>query len=208
MAATISLGPTPTKWHILAVNGNIGVTPCDHGWMGCAESVEREDERGDSLIRHLVPPREAAFRRQYSLRSFVLEVGAWLCVAVTASVTVLAIYSRSHHQPKLALTCAIDWRLCKDNLDLMKHYAGRSAAQAACVIAANKAAQHGEVKLPLQPFEMFHGGDHYVQSGFVTLIEPHATYSGEQGGMLPKTVTCEFDLARHKVTDLIIVAAD
>jgi hypothetical protein len=99
-----------------------------------------------------------------------------------------------------------DWRLCKDNLDLMKHYAGRPAAQAACVAAVIKTAKHGEVKLPSQPFAMFHGGDHYVQSGFVTLIETDAKYPDEKGQLVPKTVTCDFDLARHKVTDLIIVA--
>ena len=88
------------------------------------------------------------------------------------------------------------------------HYAGRSAAQAACVTASNKAAKHGEAMLPLNPFAMFHGGDQLVQSGFVTLIEIGAKYPDEKGQMLPKTVTCEFDLARHKVTDLIIVATD
>jgi hypothetical protein len=118
------------------------------------------------------------------------------------------MYSRSHHQPKLARTCAIDWRRCKNNLDLMEHYAGRAAAQAACVVAANKAATRGEVKLPLQPFVKFHGGVHYVQSGVVTLIETDARYSDEQGQMLPKTVTCEFDLAHHKVTDLMIIAGN
>ena len=90
----------------------------------------------------------------------------------------------------------------------MKHYAGRSAAQAACVTAANNAAKQGEAKLPLQAFPIFHGGDHYVQSGFVTLIEPHAKYRDEKGQLVPKTVTCEFDLARHKITDLIITAVD
>jgi hypothetical protein len=90
----------------------------------------------------------------------------------------------------------------------MTHYAGRSAAQAACVVAANKAATRGAVKLPLQPFEMFHGGVHYVQSGIVTLIEPEAKYSDEQGEMLSKTITCEFDLARHRVMDLIIIAGN
>jgi hypothetical protein len=123
-------------------------------------------------------------------------------------VTVLAIYSRSHDQPKRALACVADWQQCQDNLDLMKHYAGRPAAQAACVSASNKAAKHGEAKLPLRPFAMFHGGDHYVQSGFVTLIETSAKYPDEQGQMLPKTITCDFDLARHKVTGLIIVASD
>ena len=123
-------------------------------------------------------------------------------------MTVLATYLPSHHHPKLVLTCATDWQQCTDNLDLMKHYAGRSAAQAACVTAANNAAKQGEAKLPLQAFPIFHGGDHYVQSGFVTLIETDAKYPGEQGQMVPKTVTCEYDLARHKVTDLIIVATD
>jgi len=55
---------------------------------------------------------------------------------------------------------------------------------------------------------MFHGGVHYVQSGVVTLIEPEAKYSDEQGEMLSKTITCEFDLARHKVMDLIIIAGN
>jgi hypothetical protein len=117
------------------------------------------------------------------------------------SVAALALYSRSHHQPKVTLTCAIDWRLCKDNLDLMKHYVCRAAAQAACVIAANKAAKDGEAKLSSPPFEKFHGGDHYVQSSFLTLIEPDAKYLDEQGQLLPKAVTCEFDLARHRATD-------
>ena len=76
------------------------------------------------------------------------------------------------------------------------------------VVAANKAATRGEVKLPLQSFETFHCGVHYVQSGVATLIEPEAKYPDEQGEMLQKTVTCEFDLARHKVTDLVVVAAD
>jgi hypothetical protein len=140
-----------------------------------------------------------------SPRSLALEIGAWLCVAGAASVTGLATRSRD---PNPALTCATDWRLCKDNLDLMMHYAGRPAAQSACVIAANKAAKHGEAKLPLQPFKMFHDGDHYVQSGFLSLIEPDAKYPDELGQMLPKIVACEFDLYRHKVTDLMIVAAD
>jgi hypothetical protein len=119
---------------------------------------------------------------------------------------VLATYS--DHEPKLALSCANDWQLCKDNLDLMKHYGGMSAAHAACAATLNRAANHREAKLPLQAFETFHDGDHYVQSGVVTLIEPHAIYPDGQGQMRPKTVTCMFDLARRKVTNLIIVAAD
>ena len=47
-----------------------------------------------------------------------------------------------------------------------------------------------------------------MRSGFVTLIEPHAKYPDEKGQLVPKTVTCEFDLARHKVTDLVIAAGD
>jgi hypothetical protein len=123
-------------------------------------------------------------------------------------LTVSATQLRSYYQSKPGLTCATDWQLCSDNLDLMKHYAGRSAAQAACASAANNAVKLGEAKLPLRPFDMFHGGEHYVQTGVVTLIEPHAKYPDEQGRMQPKTVTCDFDLARQKVTDLIIVAAD
>jgi hypothetical protein len=119
----------------------------------------------------------------------------------------MALSTRSQH-PNRPFSCATDWRLRKDNLDLMKHYAGRSAAQAACVVAANKAARHGEPKFPSQPFEQFHGGSHYVQSGFATLIEPDARYPDERGQMLPKIVTCEFDLYRHKVTDLVIAATD
>jgi len=151
---------------------------------------------------------EGAFRQQRSLQSLALEIGLCVCIAVAASLTASATLSRLRHHSKPHLTCATDWQLCKDNLDLMKHYAGRSTAQVACSVAANIAVKRGVAKLPLQHFDAFHGGDHYVQSGVITLIEPHAKYPDEQGQMRPKTVTCDFDLARHKVTDLIIVAAD
>lgn len=58
------------------------------------------------------------------------------------------------HDPSSA-TCRSDWRKCRDNSDMAKHFSGWSHVREACQLAANDLAQYGTPEWPWTPFSSF-----------------------------------------------------
>ncbi len=109
-------------------------------------------------------------------------------------------------------SCKEDWRLCKDNADLVNNYKDYSDAQFSCERAANKKAKFGT---PVWPgfwsggsFGRFHRGTDYVSTGVVVAVEPDAQFQNQFGAMVHSTAQCEYDLKTKSVVTVNVVPND
>ena len=101
-------------------------------------------------------------------------------------------------------TCRQDWHKCANNSDLINNYNGVGIAQARCQSEAETSAKYGTPKWPWFDFGTFLGGDGYVKSGVVVLIEKNAQFQNGFGAMVHSTVTCQYDLSSNQVVNVAI----
>lgn len=105
--------------------------------------------------------------------------------------------------------CRADWRMCRDNSDLMNTYLrSHNRAGNACKTVADDLARYGT---PVWPsfwsgghFGSFTVGRNYVETGIVTLYERDAQFQNGFGAMVRSRVRCDYDLRTNQVLDVVI----
>jgi len=101
-------------------------------------------------------------------------------------------------------TCKTDWKLCKDNFDVLLNYQyGMSSPKAYCYDAAMRSAKFGDPKLP-RKFAAFDklALEQPEQLGMVRLLEDDAQFQNGFGAYAHVQVVCDYDFATHGVANI------
>jgi hypothetical protein len=86
-------------------------------------------------------------------------------------VGLVAIADRESEREKANPSYKSDWRLCRDNADLVNNFGDITLAHAYCEVESKRLAQYGTPKFPSFASSTFYKGDAYVKTGIATLIE-------------------------------------
>lgn len=109
-------------------------------------------------------------------------------------------------KPTADTGCNRNWKLCKDNADLINHYGNLTAELSVqCKDAAEHAARFGTPEFPWLAFGSFRKGKKYVETGVVEAIEPDAKFQNGFGAMVHSTAICTYDLNLKKAVDIKIL---
>lgn len=99
-------------------------------------------------------------------------------------------------------SCVYNWKACSDNKDLVNNYQGITSAKSRCERAVEKGAKFGTPDWGgwlRSSFGTFYTGNHYIENGTVTLIEPNVKLQNGFGAMVKSEVECIYDLKRGEV---------
>jgi hypothetical protein len=104
-------------------------------------------------------------------------------------------------------SCKTDWKLCRDNADLVNNWSGYYRVAGACKAASERLAKYGDPEWPwFVTFRTFNNGDDYPKTGKVTAIETEARYPNAFNAKVLSRVTCTYDINTAKVTDIMVAA--
>ncbi|CAG9263998.1 hypothetical protein BDI4_800021 [Burkholderia diffusa] len=110
--------------------------------------------------------------------------------------------------------CAGNYRLCKDNEDMVNNFGGMSKARVACKIAVVDANKYGTPDFPFFAFGTFFVGNEYPKSGEVRLREKEVSIQNEYGTRVKTSIFCDYSFLVDKVLSVssennnLIVYAD
>ena len=103
-------------------------------------------------------------------------------------------------------SCSNDWKVCKDNAELMNsdNFAVIEAS-AYCKIEADHQSKYGDggswgwIK-----FGKFYPGDDYIKTGVMTTIDDHVTFANQYGAQVKSEVICRYDMNSKKVLSVSV----
>ena len=103
---------------------------------------------------------------------------------------------------KLHPTCVTNYRLCKDNADLVEHHRPVNGIKLSieCKTAAEEAARYGDPDIPFFGFGYYYTGHSYIDTGVAVLIEKDAKFKNVFGTPVSSTVVCSYDLTSHRAS--------
>ena len=102
-------------------------------------------------------------------------------------------------------SCRVEWRSCKDNLQMVNTYSHWRRVRVECRSAATQLMRYGEPNFPWFAFRSFLQGDDYPRAGIVTVIEPRAQFRNGLGAVVSGRVVCRYDLRIGQVLDVQIL---
>ena len=95
--------------------------------------------------------------------------------------------------------CTSDWRKCEDNSDLINNYNGMVSAKTDCQLAADDRAKYGDPDWPWVIFGKYKGGEDYVKTGKILIVEDDVKFENGFGAMRKTTVACRYNLKTKTV---------
>jgi hypothetical protein len=101
-------------------------------------------------------------------------------------------------------SCTTDWRLCKDNADLMNNYRRLDWARAECYVAADHKSRYGNGKWGWLKFQTLFAGDDYVKTGVVKMVDDKVSFPNAYGAMEHTRALCHYDLNTSSVQTVSI----
>lgn len=101
-------------------------------------------------------------------------------------------------------SCKTDWRLCKDNADLMNNYRRLDWARAECYVAADHKSRYGNGKWGWLKFQTLFAGDDYVKTGVVKMVDDKVSFPNAYGAMEHTRALCHYDLNTSSVQTVSI----
>jgi hypothetical protein len=143
----------------------------------------------------------------------------WLLtgIAATAGVACLsfAIVSSRGNEEAVATSdsetrCAENWKMCRDNADLVNYSSKADDARHACIAALNEAGKYGRPKWCIgwlcEDFGNYQTGTNAPDDGLITLIDDHVKIQNGSGVWTPATVYCTYNISTEKIVTLNIGA--
>jgi hypothetical protein len=125
-----------------------------------------------------------------------LAIATTLCLlAVSGLIMLIAA------MPSPPPSCRDDWKLCKDNSDMVNNSRAWQTAQVACRSRANEQARYGTPEWPTFFFSHYYPKIPY-STGIAVLIEPKAKFQNGYGAMAHTQVVCWYDLNTEKVINV------
>jgi hypothetical protein len=98
--------------------------------------------------------------------------------------------------------CHRNWKLCKDNKDLVDNNDAMLVATSSCKAAAEQRARYGAPQWPWMAFSNFPAGDDFPKRGMLVLNEPDAQFPNQDGAMQHARVRCIYSLETMSVADV------
>ncbi|MEI9916364.1 MAG: hypothetical protein WDN29_11785 [Methylovirgula sp.] len=146
-------------------------------------------------------------------------LGFWLFagIAATAGVACLlfAIDSSRGDKETVAQSnpetrCTENWKMCRDNADLVNYSSKADDARHACIAAVNEAGKYGHPKWCsgwlCEDFANYETGTNAPDDGLITLIDDHVQMQNGSGARIHSTTYCTYNIRTDKVVTLNIGA--
>ena len=175
-----------------------------------AAMAQSEQEKREALQR----PAEVAiaYTREAKMAAWKRNFIIIFAVLVVAFALTTWLSSGSKSVPQVTTgplqsssLCADNYKACSDNAAVINNYRGIGDAQFACKTAVDDHVKYGSPDWSwLYQFGKFYGGDDFVKTGIIRIIDDTVKIQNMYGAMEHSQVECEYDLNSKKVLQISI----
>jgi hypothetical protein len=97
-------------------------------------------------------------------------------------------------------TCRDDFKICKDNAEMINNYSKMLDATVRGKQELNKSVKFGEPEWSWVPFGSFYNGDSYIKTGVVKIVDNDVKIQNGFGAKVNSVVECWYDFNKKSAT--------
>jgi hypothetical protein len=153
--------------------------------------------------------------RRYPTLGFTFWVFAGIAVVACVAYFTFGMGSSGGGKDAIAqgdpeANCAENWKMCRDNADLVNYSSKASDARHACIAAVNEAGKYSRPKWCsgwlCEDFASYQLGANAPDDGLITLIDDHVQMQNSSSAWVRSTVYCTYNIKTERVVALNIRA--